>query len=123
MILNAGAQRDINNIHHHILKLCEGDPVTVEDNRGDQFIAPGATYPLDAAMALHAAQKTCTEAQAAPTKAVRAATMPALTTAGLDEVQKKVALLNVAPFIRDRAALLTQCQGQNRYMDSVSRGC
>ncbi len=103
MILNSGAQRDINNILHRIRKLYEGDPVTMEDESGDRFVT-WYDLSLDAAMALHAAQQMRTEAQAAPPKAATAA-MPSLTPAMLDEVQKKIAFLNVAPFIRDQVAL------------------
>jgi len=103
MILNAGAQRDINNILHRIRKLFEGDPLTMEDENGDKFVT-WYDLSLDAAMALHAAQQMRQEAQAAPPKAA-AAQMPSLTPALLDDVQKKVAFLNVAPFIRDQVAL------------------
>lgn len=37
LIVNSGAQRDVNNILHRIRKLFEGDPMTAEDESGDRF--------------------------------------------------------------------------------------
>jgi len=104
MILNAGAQRDINNILHRIRKLFEGDPLTIDDESGTDRFVTWYDLSLDAAMAIHSAQQMRQEAQAAPPKAAMAV-MPFLTPALLDEVQKKLAFANVAPFMRDQVAL------------------
>ena len=103
MILNAGAQRDVNNILHRIRKLFEGDPLTMDDEGGDKFVT-WYDLALDAAMAVHTAQQMRQEAQNAPPRAATTA-MPSLTPALLDEVQKKLAFANVAPFMRDQVAL------------------
>ena len=103
LILNGGAQRDVNNILHRIRKLFEGDPLTIDDESGDKFVT-WYDLSLDAAMAIHSAQQMRQEAQNAPPKAATAA-MPSLTPALLDEVQKKLAFANVAPFMRDQVAL------------------
>jgi len=105
MILNAGAQRDVNNILHRIRKLYEGDPLTVEDESGADRFTIWYDLQLDAAMAIHAAQTMRQEAQAAPAKTAANAPLPPLTPAMLDEVQKKLAFANVAPFVRDQVAL------------------
>ncbi len=104
LIINGGAQRDVNNIVLRVRKLFEGDPVTLDDADGnDQFIA-WYDLALDAAVAIHAAQQLRQEAQIAPPRA-QAAQLPAITPATLDEVQKKLAFANVAPFVRDQVAL------------------
>jgi EAL domain-containing protein (putative c-di-GMP-specific phosphodiesterase class I) len=103
LIVNSGAQRDVNNILHRIRKLFEGDPVTVEEETGDRFTT-WYDLSLDAAMAVHAAQQMRMEAQQAPPKAANTQ-LPALTPALLDDVQKKLAFANIVPFIRDQVAL------------------
>ncbi|MBY0509339.1 MAG: hypothetical protein K2P94_04225, partial [Rhodospirillaceae bacterium] len=103
LIVNSGAQRDVNNILHRIRKLFEGDPVTAEDENGDRFTT-WYDLSLDAAMAVHAAQQMRAEAQQAPPKAANTQ-LPWLTPAMLDDVQKKLAFANVVPFIRDQVAL------------------
>ena len=103
MIVTSGAQRDVNNILHRIRKLYEGDPITIEDANGDRFVT-WYDLQLDAAMAIHAAQMMRQEAQQAQPKAAITG-LPSLTPALLDEVQKKLAHVNVAPFIRDQVAL------------------
>ena len=104
MILNAGAQRDVNNILHRIRKLFEGDPLTIDDESGADRFVTWYDLSLDSAMAIHSAQQMRQEAQAAAPKAATAV-MPSLTPALLDEVQKKLAFANVAPFMRDQVAL------------------
>ena len=104
MIISGGAQRDVNNILHRIRKLFEGDPLTMDDENGGDKFATWYDLSLDAAMAIHAAQQMRQEAQAAPAKAATAQ-MPGLTPPLLDEVQKKIAFVNVAPFVRDQVAL------------------
>jgi EAL domain-containing protein (putative c-di-GMP-specific phosphodiesterase class I) len=104
MIVGGGAQRDVNNILHRIRKLLEGDPITVEDENGGDKFTTWYDLSLDAAMAVHAAQQMRQEAQQGPSKAV-AAQLPSLTPAALDDVQKKIAFANVAPFVRDQVAL------------------
>lgn len=104
LILNGGAQRDVNNIVLRVRKLFDGDPVTVDDADGnDQFVA-WYDLALDAAVAIHAAQLLRQEAQVAPPKA-QTAQLPSITPAWLDDVQKKLAFANVAPFVRDQVAL------------------
>ncbi|MBX7199483.1 MAG: hypothetical protein K1X51_08910 [Rhodospirillaceae bacterium] len=104
LIINGGAQRDVNNIVLRVRKLFEGDPVTLDDADGnDQFIA-WYDLALDAAVAIHAAQQLRQEAQVAPPK-TQAAPLPPITPAMLDDVQKKLAFANVAPFVRDQVAL------------------
>lgn len=94
----------MNNIVLRVRKLFEGDPVTVDDAEGnDQFIA-WYDLALDAAVAIHAAQLLRQEAQVAPPRTV-GPQLPSITPATLDEVQKKLAFANVAPFIRDQVAL------------------
>lgn len=103
MIVNGGAQRDVNNIIHRIRKLFEGDPLTLDDDDGnDRFIA-WFDLTLDAAMAIHTAQQLRQEAQSTVTAPVQQ--LPPLTPAALDDVHKKLAFLNVVPFIRDQVAL------------------
>ncbi len=104
LIISGGAQRDVNNILHRIRKLFEGDPLTMDDENGGDKFATWYDLSLDAAMAIHAAQQMRQESQTAPPKTA-AAQMPALTPAALDEVQKKIAFANVAPFVRDQVAL------------------
>ena len=104
MILNAGAQRDVNNILHRIRKLYEGDPLTMDGEGGTDRFATWYDLSLDAAMAIHSAQQMRQEAQHGPPKAASMA-LPSLTPALLDEVQKKLAFANVAPFMRDQVAL------------------
>lgn len=104
LIVNAGAQRDVNNILHRLRKLFEGDPLTVEDENGGDRFTTWYDLSLDAAMAVHAAQQMRQEAQKAPPKTAGTG-LPALTPAMLDDVQKKLAFANIAPFIRDQVAL------------------
>jgi len=103
MIVTSGAQRDVNNILHRIRKLYEGDPITVEDTNGDRFVT-WYDLQLDAAMAIHAAQMMRQEAQQAQPQVVQQG-LPGLTPPLLDDVQKKLAFANVAPFIREQVAL------------------
>jgi EAL domain-containing protein (putative c-di-GMP-specific phosphodiesterase class I) len=104
LIITAGAQRDVNNILHRIRKLYEGDPLTVDDGQGADKFVTWYDLQLDAAMAIHAAQQMRTEAQTTQPRAL-APQMPTLTPALLDEVQKKLAFANVAPFIKEQVAL------------------
>lgn len=104
LIINGGAQRDVNNIVLKVRKLFEGDPVTLDDADGnDQFVA-WYDLALDAALAIHAAQQLRQEAQSAPPRAQGPQTIP-ITPAILDDVQKKLAFANIVPFIRDQVAL------------------
>ena len=104
MIVGAGAQRDVNNILHRIRKLYEGDPITIEEESGADRFVTWYDLALDVAMAMHAAQQMRQQAQQAPPK-VAAAQSPAITPQLLDEVQKRIAFANVAPFMRDQVAL------------------
>lgn len=104
MIVNAGAQRDVNNILHRIRKLYEGNPVTIENAETADKFTTWYDLSLDAAMAVHSFQQMRQEAQQAPAKGA-AAGPPIMTPPMLDEVQKKLAFANVAPFIRDQVAL------------------
>lgn len=104
LIINGGAQRDVNNIVLRVRKLFEGDPVTLDDADGnDQFVA-WYDLALDAAVAIHAAQQLRQEAQTAPPR-TQAVQLPPITPAMLDDVQKKLAFANIVPFIRDQVAL------------------
>jgi EAL domain-containing protein (putative c-di-GMP-specific phosphodiesterase class I) len=109
MIVSAGAQRDVNNIVHRIRKLLEGDPITLDDENGGDRFATWYDLSLDAALAIHAAQQMRQEAQQAPPKSA-AALLPPMTPAWLDDVQKKIAFANVAPFMRDQVALRVNAQ-------------
>jgi len=104
MIVMSSAQRDVNNIIQRIRKLFEGDPLTLDDESGADRLVGWFDLTLDAAMAIHTAQQLRQEAQHAQQKTA-VAQIPPLSPPGLDEVQKKLAFLNVAPFIRDQVAL------------------
>ena len=104
LIINGGAQRDVNNIVLRVRKLFEGDRITVDDADGNDRFVNWYDLALDAAVAIHAAQQLRQEAQQGPPRA-QSAQMPPITPAILDEVQKKLAFANVVPFIRDQVAL------------------
>jgi len=102
VVVNSGAQRDVQNIVHRIRTLFESDPITMLDGDQDRF-ALWYDLALDSAMAMHAAQELRTEAQSA---APRPNTMlPPLTPVMLDDVQKKLAFANIVPFVRDQPVL------------------
>ncbi len=103
MIVNGGAQRDVNNIIHRIRKLYEGDPLTLDDESGNDRFIVWYDLTLDAAMAIHAAQQMRQDAQQARPPA--AAALPTITPAALDDIHKKLAFLNVVPFVRDQVAV------------------
>lgn len=109
MVVGAGAQRDVNNIIHRVRKLFEGDPLTMDDEGGNDRFALWYDLTLDAAMAIHAAQQLRQEAQVAPPRAA-AEPLPAMTPGALDELHKKLAFLNVVPFVRDQVALRVDTQ-------------
>ncbi len=104
IIVAASAQRDVNNIVLRIRKLFEGDPITIDDESGADRFVTWFDLTLDSAIAIHTAQQLRQEAQQ-PKPNIAAAGMPGLTPQFLDEVQKKLAFTNVAPFIRDQVAL------------------
>ncbi len=104
MIVGGGAQRDVNNIIHRIRKLFEGDPLTLDDDQGNDRFVVWYDLQLDAAMAIHAAQQLRQEAQSAQPVAT-APQLPTVTPAALDEIHKKLAFLNVVPFVRDQVAV------------------
>jgi hypothetical protein len=104
MVLNAGAQRDVNNIILRIRKLLEGDPLMADDENGNDRFATWYDLTLDAAVAIHAAQQLRQEAQSVQPRAA-AQPLPTITPAALDEIHKKLAFLNVVPFVRDQVAL------------------
>ena len=103
MIVGAGAQRDVNNIIHRIRKLFEGDPLTLDDEGGNDRFISWYDLTLDAAMAIHAAQQLRQEAQTVQPPV--ATPLPNITPAALDEIHKKLAFLNVVPFVRNQVAL------------------
>jgi len=103
MIVGAGAQRDVNNIIHRIRKLFEGDPLTLDDEGGNDRFISWYDLTLDAAMAIHAAQQLRQEAQTV--QPAVATSLPNITPAALDEIHKKLAFLNVVPFVRNQVAL------------------
>ena len=104
LIINGGAQRDVNNIVLRVRKLFEGDPITVDDAEGNDRFVNWYDLALDAAVAIHAAQQLRVEAQTGPPRAA-SVQLPPITPATLDDVQKKLAFANVAPFVRDQVAL------------------
>ncbi|MEQ1866869.1 MAG: hypothetical protein ABL996_19700 [Micropepsaceae bacterium] len=104
IIVGAAAQRDVNNIIHRIRKLYEGDPLTFEDAGSVDKFATWYDLSLDAAMAIHLAQQMRLEAQQAPLRAA-GDQAPTMTPQVLDDVQKKLAFANVAPYMRDQVAL------------------
>ena len=104
MVVGAGAQRDVNNIIQRIRKLFEGDPLTLDDEAGNDRFAAWYDLTLDSAMAIHAAQQLRQNAQFAQPQAT-AQPLPSITPAALDEIHKKLAFLNVVPFVRDQVAL------------------
>ncbi len=112
MIVGAGAQRDVNNIIHRIRKLFEGDPLTLDDESGNDRFALWYDLTLDAAMAIHAAQQLRQDAQHVQPK-VAAQAFPTITPAALDEIHKKLAFLNVVPFVRDQVALRVDTQNND----------
>lgn len=109
MVVGAGAQRDVNNIIHRIRKLFEGDPLMLDDDGGNDRFAVWYDLTLDSAMAIHAAQQLRQEAQQAQPKAA-AQPLPTITPAALDEIHKKLAFLNIVPFVRDQVALRIDTQ-------------
>jgi EAL domain-containing protein (putative c-di-GMP-specific phosphodiesterase class I) len=102
IIVNAGAQRDVQNIVHRIRTLFESDPVTIGEGDQDRFVS-WYDLSLDAAMAIHAAQDLRAQAQSASPPG--SGTLPPLVPAFLDDVQKKLAFANVVPFVRDQPVL------------------
>ena len=104
IIVGAGAQRDVNNIVLRIRKLFEGDPITMDDESGADRFVTWLDLTLDSPMAIHTAQQLRQDAQN-PKAAVTGASVAGLTPQLLDDVQKKLAFVNVAPFIRDQVAL------------------
>ena len=105
IVVNAGAQRDIQNIIQRIRTLFESDPITmVEPGTEQDRFALWFDLSLDAAMAVHAAQELRTEAQSSAPRQ-QATQLPPLTPQLLDEVQKRLAFANVVPFVRDQPVL------------------
>jgi EAL domain-containing protein (putative c-di-GMP-specific phosphodiesterase class I) len=104
MIVNSGAQRDINNIIHRIRTLFESDPITMTDAGGEDRFCAWYDLSLDSAMALHAAQELRKQAQTGPIR-TETPPLPALSPQLLDDIQKKLAFANVVPFIRDQPVL------------------
>lgn len=104
MVVSAGAQRDVNNILHRIRKLFEGDPLTLDDEGGNDRFVSWYDLTLDTAMAIQTAQKLRQEAQQTQSRS-GAQPLPPPSPAALDEIHKKLAFLNVAPFVRDQVAL------------------
>ena len=103
IIVNAGAQRDVNNIIHRIRILFESDPVTGADPGGEDRFTAWYDLSLDAAMALQAAQELRRIAQTTNTTA--ATGLPPLTPQLLDDIQKKLSFANIVPFVREQPVL------------------
>jgi EAL domain-containing protein (putative c-di-GMP-specific phosphodiesterase class I) len=104
IVVNAGAQREIQNIVHRIRTLFESDPLMMTDGSGEDKFAAWYDLTLDAPMAMQAAQELRVIAQsAAPQNTALAA--PPLTPQMLDEVQKRLAFANIVPFVRDQPVL------------------
>jgi EAL domain-containing protein (putative c-di-GMP-specific phosphodiesterase class I) len=104
MIVNAGVQRDVNNIVHRIRTLFESDPITAMDAGGEDRFTAWYDIALDAPMVLHTAQELRRLAQTAPAQ-VETPPLPPLTPLLLDDVQKKLAFANIVPFVRDQPVL------------------
>jgi EAL domain-containing protein (putative c-di-GMP-specific phosphodiesterase class I) len=104
MVVNAGAQRDVNNVIHRIRSLFESDPVTMVDAGGEDRFCAWYDLALDANLALHAAQDLRRQAQTGPVRA-EAPPAPPLTPQLLDDIQKKLAFANIVPFVRDQPVL------------------
>ena len=103
IIVTAGAQRDVANTCERIRTLFETDPIThLVNGEPDRFIL-WFDLSLDSALAIHTAQQLRLLVQRMPPRGEQ--TMPALTPATLDEVQKKLAAANVVPFIRNQVAV------------------
>jgi EAL domain-containing protein (putative c-di-GMP-specific phosphodiesterase class I) len=108
MIVNANAQRDMANACERIRALFESDPVThAPAGEPDRFIL-WFDLNLDAPLAIHTAQQLKQIVQKMPPRGET--TLPGLTPASLDEVQKKLAFANVVPFIRDQVAVRINSQ-------------
>jgi EAL domain-containing protein (putative c-di-GMP-specific phosphodiesterase class I) len=116
MIVGASAQRDVNNIIHRVRKLFEGDPLTLDDEGGADKLAVWFDLALDAPMAIQTAQQLRKDAQQAQPRGV-SGQLPPLSPAGLDEVQKKLAFLNVVPFIRDQVALRINAASKEAFIE------
>jgi EAL domain-containing protein (putative c-di-GMP-specific phosphodiesterase class I) len=104
LIISAGAQRDVNNIVLRVRKLFEGDPITFDDEMGQDRFATWYDLALDSVHAIQAAQQLRQEAQQGTVRP-GSGQLPTVSPALLDEVQKKLAFANVVPFIRDQVAL------------------
>jgi len=103
IIVNSGAQRDVQNIVHRMRGLFESDPLTMGDGGAEDRFAAWYDLTLDAPMAMHAAQEMRAEAQNAAPK--QASTVVPLAPAMLDDVQKRLAFANIVPFVRDQPVL------------------
>ena len=104
MVVNGGAQRDVNNIIHRMRTLFESDPITALDANGEDRFSTWYDLAIDSVMALHAAQEMRKVAQAGPTR-TEVAPLPPLSPTLLDEIQKKIAYANMVPFVRDQPVL------------------
>jgi hypothetical protein len=103
LVVSPAAQRDVNNICDKIRSLFSTDPVTqTPPGEADRFVL-WFDLSLDAALAISTAQQMKQLAQKAPPRAA-VASMPTLTPKDLDEIQKKLAVANVIPFVRDQVA-------------------
>ncbi len=104
MIVNGGAQRDVNDIVHRMRVLFESDPITAMDANGEDKFSAWYDLGIDSAMALHTAQEMKKAAQAGPPR-TEAPPLPQLSPVSLDEIQKKIAHANIVPFVRDQPVL------------------
>ncbi len=103
IIVTAGAQRDVANTCERIRTLFETDPIThLVNGEPDRFIL-WFDLSLDAALAIHTAQQLRLLVQRMPPRGDQ--TLPGLTPATLDDAQKKLAAVNVVPFIRNQVAV------------------
>src|SRR5437868_3373426 len=84
LIIGSGAQRDVNNIVLRVRKLFEGDPITFDDDLGQDRFATWYDLALDSVHAIQAAQQLRQEAQQGPVRQGTAA-LPSVTPALLDE--------------------------------------
>ncbi|MDX2221885.1 MAG: hypothetical protein SFV21_03995 [Rhodospirillaceae bacterium] len=103
LIVSPSGQRDVNNICDRIRTIFENDPITAIPPGGQDRFVLWFDLSLDAQLAIHTAQQLKQMAQKMPPRN-DAAALPPLTPATLDDIQKKLAHINVIPFVRDQVA-------------------
>lgn len=106
MIVNSGAQRDVNSICNRIRKLFGDDPITfAQDADGEDRFVTWFDLEVDAAMALNLGQELRNEANAKIRQPPPPPPTPVMSPKQLDVVQKKLATTNIIPFVKDQVAM------------------